>query len=144
MVKRLLLVFLLIVFIPATCLADNGTACGAAVAADNATVSAAPAGSTDNATAAGPATLILVYSKTGTSKIVADEVHQLIPGSELVEVKSNVGIMKAMMWHRLFGLGAKIEPVNVDLSQYERVILCSPIWMQAISSPASQGRVLPS
>ena len=80
-------------------------------------------------------TLIMYYSKTGKTKIVAEELKVLIPAARVVEIKSDVGIMKAVMWQQLFNRNACNEPIAVDLEKYDRVILCSPIWLQKISSP---------
>jgi multimeric flavodoxin WrbA len=43
--------------------------------------------------------------------------------------------MKAVMWQQLFNRNACNEPIAVDLEKYDRVILCSPLWLQKISSP---------
>ena len=80
-------------------------------------------------------TLIMYYSKTGKTQIVAEELKALMPDARIVEIKSDVGIMKAVMWHQLFNRNACNEPIAVDLEKYDRVILCSPIWLQKISSP---------
>ena len=90
----------------------------------------------DDAVAADNATLILYYSMTGKTRIVADELSMRMPQAELVEIKSDVGILKAALWHQPFDLDADIEPLAVDLSRYSRIVLCSPIWIQKISSPA--------
>jgi menaquinone-dependent protoporphyrinogen IX oxidase len=80
-------------------------------------------------------TLIMYYSKTGKTQIVAEELKALMPDAQVVEIKSDVGIMKAAMWQQLFNRNACNEPIAVDLEKYDRVILCSPIWLQKISSP---------
>ena len=80
-------------------------------------------------------TLIMYYSKTGKTKIVAEELKVLMPDARLVEIKSDVGIMKAVMWQQLFNRNACNEPIAVDLEKYDKVILCSPLWLQKISSP---------
>lgn len=80
-------------------------------------------------------TLIMYYTKTGKTQIVAEELKALMPDARVVEIKSDVGIMKAAMWHQLFNRNACNEPIAVDLEKYDRVILCSPVWLQKISSP---------
>ena len=80
-------------------------------------------------------TLIMYYSKTGKTKNVAEELKVLMPDARVVEIKSDVGIMKAVMWQQLFNRNACNEPIAVDLEKYDKVILCSPIWLQKISSP---------
>jgi flavodoxin len=80
-------------------------------------------------------TLIMFYSKTGKTQIVAEELKALMPDARIVEIKSDIGIMQAVMWHQLFNRNACNEPIAVDLEKYAQVILCSPIWLQKISSP---------
>ena len=84
---------------------------------------------------AGEETLIMYYSKTGKTRIVAEELKALIPAARLVEIKARVGMLKAVFWHQLFSRNACNEPISVDLEKYDRIILCSPIWLQKISSP---------
>ena len=55
---------------------------------------------------AGEETLIMYYSKTGKTRIVAEELKVLIPDARLVEIKSHVGMMKAVFWHQLFSRNA--------------------------------------
>jgi multimeric flavodoxin WrbA len=84
---------------------------------------------------AGEETLIMYYSKTGKTRIVAETLKALIPDARLVEIQSNVGMMKAIFWHQPFSRNACNEPISVDLEKYDRIILSSPIWLQKISSP---------
>lgn len=81
-------------------------------------------------------TLILYYSKMGSTKKVANKIHALIPDAKLVEIASGIGLMKAAFWLQPFSLNAKIEIIDVDSDQYKQIILCSPIWFQKIASPA--------
>ncbi len=92
----------------------------------------------DNATISVPdnETLILYYSKMGTTRKVAKRIHALMPEAEFAEIKSSMGIMKAVFWHQPFNRNAKIEAIDVDFSRFKQIILCSPIWFQKISSPA--------
>jgi len=84
---------------------------------------------------AGEETPIMYYPKTGKTRIVAEELKELIPDARLVEIKSQVGMLKAVFWHQMFSRNACNEPISVDLEKYDRIILCSPIWPQKISSP---------
>ncbi len=84
---------------------------------------------------AGNDTLILYYSKMGKTRIVADELKVQIPDADLVEIKSDVGLMKGAMWYQLWNKNAEIEPIPVDVAQYDTILICSPIWFQKISSP---------
>ena len=78
-------------------------------------------------------TLILYYSKTGKTKIVAEELNHLIQGSTLVEVKSDASIPAAIFWYKWPFTKAKIESLNINFDDYEKIFLCTPIYMQGIS-----------
>ena len=78
-------------------------------------------------------TLILYYSKTGKTKIVAEELNHLMPGSALVEVKSDASIPAAIFWYKLPFTKAKIEPLNINFDDYEKIFLCTPVYLQGIS-----------
>ena len=78
-------------------------------------------------------TLILYYSKTGKTKIVAEELNHLIQGSTLVEVKSDASIPAAIFWYKLPFTKAKFEPLNINFDNYEKIFLCTPVYMQGIS-----------
>ncbi|MCP4717327.1 MAG: hypothetical protein GY868_19565 [Deltaproteobacteria bacterium] len=81
-------------------------------------------------------TLILYFSKTGKTRIVADEVKKQLPDAGFEEITSDVGFMALIFWHQPFGRNAVIEPIKADLSNYSKIILCSPTWLQKLSSPA--------
>jgi flavodoxin len=78
-------------------------------------------------------TLILYYSMTGKTKIVAEKLNSLISGSKLVEVKSDASIPAAIFWYKLPFTKADIEPININFNDYDRIFLCTPIYMQGIS-----------
>jgi flavodoxin len=78
-------------------------------------------------------TLILYYSMTGKTKIVAEKLNSLILGSKLVEVKSDASIPAAIFWYKLPFTKADIGPLNINIDDYDRIFLCTPIYMQGIS-----------
>ena len=78
-------------------------------------------------------TLILYYSMTGKTKIVAEELKTLMPGSKLIEVKSDASIPAAIFWYKFPFTKADIEPINVNFDDYDQVFLCTPVYMQGIS-----------
>ena len=120
MKKKILLITLLIIFMLSASVFSNNIS--QQLSKDNATHSL-----TDNST------LILYYSKTGKSKVVAEEMNSLMPGSKLVEVKSDASIPAAIFWYKLPFTKAKIEPININFDDYEKIFLCTPIYMQGIS-----------
>ena len=117
--KISLIIFLIIFVLSATVFSNNKVP---PLSKDNETRSV-----TDNST------LILYYSMTGKSKIVAEELNSLVPGSNLVEVKSDASIPAAIFWYKLPFTKAKIEPLNINFDNYEKILLCTPVYMQGIS-----------
>ena len=123
MKTKYVLVFLSIVFVSWGCyaLSDNETR---QEPEDNATISVTYSN-----------TLILYYSKTGKTKVVAESLCEMMPGAKLVEVRSDVSIPAAIFWYKLPFTKADIEPLDVDFENYEQIFLCTPVYMQGISPP---------
>lgn len=122
MKKKLFFIILsTILILPNCALSDNETQ---QLSKDKAALSL-----TDNST------LILYYSKTGKTRIVAKGLNSLIPGSELVEVKSDVSIPAAIFWYKFPFTKANIEPLNINFDDYNRIFLCTPVYLQGISPP---------
>ena len=120
MKKKLIFIILLTTFIVSeSVLSDNATQ---KLSPDNTTCKI-----TDNST------LILYYSMTGKTRIVAEKLNSLVRGSKLVEVKSDASIPAAIFWYKWPFTKAKIEPLNVNFDDYDRIFLCTPIYMQGIS-----------
>jgi len=122
MKKKLLFIILSAAIIfPGYALPDNATQ---QLSKDTATLPL-----TDNAT------LILYYSKFGKTRIVAKALNSLMPGSKLVEVKSDVSIPAAIFWYKFPFTKAEIEPLNINFDDYTRIFLCTPVYLQGISPP---------
>ena len=127
MIKKFILIYLVIF---SSCIAyattnkasDDVSEKAFSVTSDNETVTVS-----DNET------LILYYSKTGKTKIVAEELNHLMPGSALVEVKSDASIPAAIFWYKWPFTKAKIEPLNINFDDYEKIFLCTPVYLQGIS-----------
>jgi flavodoxin len=77
--------------------------------------------------------LVAYYSLTGNTKLVAQVIVEALNATpiEITETKPRkirplvylVGGFQATM-----SRGSKINPINVDLKQYERIFIGSPIW----------------
>lgn len=76
--------------------------------------------------------IIIYYTRTGNSKVVAETLHQHIK-SDLLEVQDKkdrsgrLGYYSAA-FDSMFNRYTDIEPAYVDLSPYDRIILVTPIW----------------
>lgn len=87
-------------------------------------------------------TLIVYYSLTGNTKWLANKIADSIPCSDVFEIKinSNTLIPKRLnyFWysvHTLIGLDMSINQLELDLSQYDNVIIGGPVWLNRAASP---------
>ena len=86
-------------------------------------------------------TLILYYTRTGTNKVIAEHLQSQIKDAQLAEIKTTDdrgGIFGFITcsFDQWFDRDAEISEFSITLDDYDTVILCAPIWMQNLSSPA--------
>ncbi len=85
-------------------------------------------------------TIVAFYSRTGTTKKVAEAIAEKI-GADIEEIKDTV-VRSGAMGYLRSGRDAmkkrltKIEPVKLAADHYDLVIIGTPIWGWNISSPA--------
>ncbi len=83
--------------------------------------------------------LVVYYSRTGKTKIVADELIKALQCDveEIVDTVNRSGPLGWLNSGRQAGSGAltKLEPVKKDPSQYDLVIIGTPIWARHVSTP---------
>ncbi len=83
--------------------------------------------------------LVVYFSRMGyTKKIALEEANKL--GADLYEIKAKERTEGTLgfWWCGRFAMhrwAMPIEPISMDLSTYKKVIICSPIWVFALSSP---------
>ena len=84
-------------------------------------------------------TLIVYFSRTGHTKKVGDELAKALPGDveEIVDTVNRAGPVGWLMSGREGGGRklAKIVPAKKDASQYDIVVVGTPIWAGNMSSP---------
>lgn len=83
--------------------------------------------------------LVVYYSRDGYTKKVAYEIANQ-KGAEILEIvaKEKTQGFLGFMWCGRFGLGKlrmPIEDICAELESYEKVTICSPIWVFDICSP---------
>jgi flavodoxin len=76
--------------------------------------------------------LVVYYSLTGKTKLVAQVIAEAL-NATLVEVKERRSIPKPFVYltggfAALTNRGTKINPIDVDLKQHERIFIGSPNW----------------
>lgn len=75
-------------------------------------------------------TLVLYYSKKGSNKFLAEKIaHILRCDIEAIRPKWDAPYML------MLGLNFGNKKLNADVSAYERIILCGPIWMGKFIAP---------
>ena len=78
-------------------------------------------------------TLVVYYSLTGKTRLVAQAIAEAL-NATLVEIKERRPRKLGLSVYLVGGLaaimnwGSKINPIDVDLKQYERIFIGSPIW----------------
>ena len=86
-----------------------------------------------------PRRLVVYFSRMGYGKKLAlEEANR--PGAELYEIRSTERTQGTLgfWWCGRYGMhhwAMPIEPIAVDLTAYDHVTICSPIWVFALAAP---------
>lgn len=86
-----------------------------------------------------PERLVIYFSRMGyTRKIAYEEADRT--GAALYEIHATEPTDETVgfWWCGRFGMhrwAMPIEPISVDLSEYEHITICSPIWVFSLSAP---------
>ena len=86
-----------------------------------------------------PERLVVFFSRMGyTKKTALEEADRT--GAEVYEIRAaeKTDGTAGFWWCGRFGMLRRpmpIEPITVDLSSYEHITICSPIWVFSLSSP---------
>ncbi len=75
-------------------------------------------------------TIVFYYSKTGSNKFLAYKIKKEI-NSEIEEIKPRINAHILLM----MGLSLGIKKLKNNVSNFDRVILCGPIWMGKFIEP---------
>lgn len=82
--------------------------------------------------------LVLYYSRTGHTKIVADELARqlLCQQEEIISKKSRhyLGILNCVA-DQLFGFNDRMVPLSHTVQDYTPLVIVSPLWMHKLASP---------
>jgi flavodoxin len=84
--------------------------------------------------------LIVYFSLTGKNKIISEELQKQLnaPVAELKLVSERSGIWGFIVsgYENFFDKDAELQPFTTDLVPNNPIIICSPVWMGKLSSPA--------
>ena len=78
-------------------------------------------------------TLVVYYSKSGNNKYLA-EMHRGT-GRDIEEITPRMSAFFFQVLSSLTGAGLGINPLKADLKEYDRVLLCGPVWMGNLIYP---------
>ena len=83
--------------------------------------------------------LVAYYSRTGNTKKVAEAIAKAVTADteEIISIKKRKGLFNYLLSGReaMRKISAKIEPVKKNPEDYDIVIIGTPIWGFAVSSP---------
>jgi len=86
-------------------------------------------------------TLVVYYSLGGTSKFIADMISEELKCEKYkIELKRNFVKKSFLKYFKsillsVFKISPALKPVDIDLSMYENIVICSPVWVTNISAP---------
>ena len=84
--------------------------------------------------------LIVYFTLTGHNKIISEELQKQLnaPVAELKLVSERSGIWGFIVsgYENFFDKDAELQPFTTDLAPHNPIIICSPVWMGKLSSPA--------
>jgi len=80
-------------------------------------------------------TVVVFYSRFGTTRTVAKAIAEEL-GAELREIQAvrECGFL-GMAFRSLFGIRMPIRPMNLDFTDVDQVVLCTPIWAGRPANP---------
>lgn len=84
-------------------------------------------------------TLVVYFSRLGYVRKIAYEQANAL-GADVYEIKSTEKTDGTLgfWWCGRFGMHRRampIEPITADLTKYDKIIVCSPVWVFSIASP---------
>jgi flavodoxin len=74
--------------------------------------------------------IVIYYSHTGSNRFLAQKIAEEL-SCEIEDIKPRIKAQLLLM----MGLSFGIKSLNKELSKYERIILCGPVWMGKFIAP---------
>ena len=75
-------------------------------------------------------TIVIYYSRKGSNKYLAEKISKSL-SCEIEEIKPWLNVFLLF----LMNINSGIRPLRHNLKEYDRVILCGPIWMGKLIPP---------
>jgi flavodoxin len=78
--------------------------------------------------------LVVYYSKTGNNKYLAEKIaHTLM--CDIQEIAPRLNVIPLQILFSLIKTSTGIKALVQDVDEYDRIIVCGPIWMGQLISP---------
>lgn len=78
--------------------------------------------------------IVLFYSKSGSNKYLANKISEKLH-CEIYPIVPWFNSLFYLIFSGLFNRGFGIKKLNIDLTDYENIILCGPLMMGKVVSP---------
>lgn len=78
--------------------------------------------------------LVAYYSKSGSNKYLAERAAKAM-NADIVEIKPRVTPFASLLFASATGLSWGNRKIGRDLSSYDSILLCGPIWMGQFVAP---------
>jgi len=78
--------------------------------------------------------LVAFYSNTGSNKYLAEKISHNLQ-CDIERIKPRLNLLPFLMFFSITKTGLGIKPLGHKVNEYDRIILCGPIWMGQLISP---------
>lgn len=75
-------------------------------------------------------TVVIYYSNTGSNRFIANKIAEML-NCDIFEIKPKLNVQPLLV----FGLSFGIHNLQTNISAYDRIILCGPVWMGKLIAP---------
>lgn len=75
-------------------------------------------------------TIVVYYSRKGSNKYLAQKIAKSL-GCDIEEIRPRLNVFLLYLMNMHLG----IKPLKYEINEYEKVILCGPIWMGKFIPP---------
>ena len=75
-------------------------------------------------------TVVIYYSNTGSNRFLAYKIAEML-NCDIDEIKPKLNVQPLLV----FGISMGIQKLQVTIEDYDRIILCGPVWMGKLIAP---------
>lgn len=78
--------------------------------------------------------LVVYYSNAGNNRYLANKMAKRL-SADIEELKPKLNIFPILVLSSLMKLSLGIKPLQNNVSEYEKIVLCGPVWMGQLVAP---------